>query len=77
MPIKKNFEMKSVISSNLASVGYFEKESKMRVKFKNGQTYEYEDIPKEVYKGIFTADSPGKYFRSTVLGSKKFNAKKL
>jgi len=76
--MKKNpFKMHRVISSNLALAGYDKENQKMRVSFHTGKTYEYDNVPEEVYKGIFTSDSPGLYFRKTVVDSKRFKSKKL
>jgi len=65
-----------VISSNLERAGYDEDKQSMHVEFKNGKSYEYQNVPKHVYQGIFKSESPGEFFSKWVIKS-KYKAKKL
>lgn len=78
MPTKKtDLQMKPIISSNLAAAGYDENGEKLKIRFKNGTEYEYNPVPKWMYDGIFTADSPGKFFREHITTSKTIGFKKV
>lgn len=52
--------MKPVVSSNLASVGY-EYET-LYIKFHSGGLYMYSGVPYSIYSGLMSAASHGKYF---------------
>lgn len=49
-----------VVSSNLVAVGYDEETMTLRIQFHNG-TYDYYNVPPEVYQGLMNAPSHGKY----------------
>ena len=51
-----------VSSSNIASVGYDDNTHTLEVEFHSGHVYQYFDVPKDVYDGLLTAGSVGKYF---------------
>lgn len=40
----------------------------LHVLFKNGQTYNYQDVPKIVFDEFVRASSPGKFFNNNVKG---------
>jgi hypothetical protein len=54
-------DMVQVQSSNLDSVGYDEKSKLLVIRFKDGNVYEYYDVPKEEFDGLMFAASKGKY----------------
>ena len=51
----------SVESSNLRSVGYDESTETLEIEFSHGGVYQYFGVPKEVYEGLMSASSHGKY----------------
>lgn len=51
----------SVVSSNLASVGYDAQSRTLEVQFKAGSIYQYADVPEPLYRGLMTAPSKGSY----------------
>ncbi|WP_299381606.1 KTSC domain-containing protein [uncultured Lacinutrix sp.] len=53
---------KSVNSSNLFSIGYDESFMILEIEFKEGGIYQYFNVPKSVYLGLWKASSHGKYF---------------
>ena len=55
-----------VTSANLASVGYDATSRTLEVELRNGRVYQYSDVPQEVYEGLVSADSVGRYFISRV-----------
>ncbi len=52
-------EMINVSSSNVASVGYDEDSSTLQVEFINGGTYQYFDVPENIFSGLRDAGSVG------------------
>lgn len=69
-----DFEMVSVISSNLQSVGYDEEAQVLRVQFKGGATWDYQGVSRKEYGDLLGAPSVGKHFNQhiklTKVGSK-------
>lgn len=51
-----------VESSNLEAVEYDEDNAILKVEFHSGSTYEFYDVPQDVYKELLEADSHGSYF---------------
>lgn len=68
-------EHKPILSSNLKSAGYDEKERVLEVEFTNGTRYRYTDVPPAVYAGLLQAGSAGTYFHQNVRG--QYNYKKV
>ena len=56
----------TVQSSNLASVGYNERNSTLEVEFTNGNVYQYFDVPTHVYEGLMAATSKGRYLNENI-----------
>ena len=59
-------EMFKITSSNIAEVGYDEDEAVLRILFKNGSIYDYENVPIGEYYGLLEAESAGKYFNKNI-----------
>lgn len=64
-----------VISSNIDSVGYDEGQELLEVAFRRGGVWHYRNVPRDVYRGMLQADSPGKFFLAYVKG--KFSEEKI
>ena len=62
-------------SSNLVKSEYDVESKQMIVEFKNGQRYEYEEVPHKVYAEFRQSESQGKYFNSKI--SKTYKYKKV
>lgn len=62
-------------SSNLVKSEYDVESKQMVVEFKNGQRYEYTDVPHKVYAEFRQAESQGKYFNGKI--SKTYKYKKV
>lgn len=56
------FKMNAVESSNIAAIGFDPINSVMRVAFKNGTTYDYQNVEKTIFDLILNAESVGKSF---------------
>jgi hypothetical protein len=59
-------EMITVSSTNLSSVGYEEESLTLRVEFLNGTSYEYYNVPKEVFEELLNSSSKGQYLNSNI-----------
>ena len=53
-------------SSNIDSYGYDKKTKKLNVKFRNGNTYQYEAIPQVTVDQLKTAQSAGSFLHKNV-----------
>ncbi len=52
----------AVSSSNLASVGYDPVQQTLEIEFHSGSVYQYSGVPADVYAGLMSATSHGRYF---------------
>lgn len=53
-------------SSNIDQLRYDDQRGQMYIKFKNGRTYKYNDVPYDVWNQFISAPSIGKFFYSTI-----------
>ena len=67
--------LNEVQSSNIVRTEYDTETKHMIVEFKNGQRYEYEEVPHKVYAEFRQSESQGKYFNSKI--SKTYKYKKV
>ncbi len=65
-------EHRGLESSFLQSIAYDPGLALMEVKFKNGKTYRYQDVPEELFYQLSSAKSCGKFFGEHIKG--KFTA---
>lgn len=49
-------------SSMLSHVGYSPEDRILRVQFKNGGAYDYQDVPPEMHRALMKAESIGGHF---------------
>jgi len=61
-------EMKPVDSSNITEIGHDPSTKKLRVRFKNGGLYEYDDVPAEAHGAFVNAESVGSHFARHIRG---------
>lgn len=66
-------EKTSVTSSNVASVGYDENSATLEIEFKNGATYQYFDVPENVFTELRDADSVGGYLAARIKGTYRYS----
>jgi hypothetical protein len=59
-------QLSPVESSSIAAVGYDAAERILWVRFVNGATYRYRDVPPAKYKDFMRAESKGRYFNSEI-----------
>ena len=55
-------KLEAVESSNLAAVGYDERQQVLEVAFLDGSVYQYYRVPADVYRELMEAPSHGSYF---------------
>ena len=68
-------DRKTVISSDIESIGYKKNFKILEIKFLSGGLYQYTDVPESEYDGIMNASSHGKYFHKHI--KDHFDYKKL
>lgn len=57
-------EMKQVSSRAINAVGY--EAGTLRIRFKQGKSYDYCHVPEHVYSGLMRAMSKGRYFNDHI-----------
>lgn len=57
-----------VASSNIAEVGYDERQRTLEVLFHNGTVYQYFEVPPQIYTELLQSSSVGKYLNANVKG---------
>ncbi len=60
-------KLETVESSMIHAVGYDPEKRIMEIVFNSGRTYQYLNVPSDVYEGLMQAESKGSYFRSVIL----------
>lgn len=65
--------MKSVTSSNIASVGYSPDAKELHVAFRNGTRYIYHDVDADKHAALLGADSIGGHLNAHIKGAHKFS----
>jgi hypothetical protein len=58
----------SLSSSALSSASYDDETLELEIRFTSGQTYTFYNVPPEIYEGLVSAPSPGRYFHSQIKG---------
>lgn len=61
-------ELVYVDSSNIDRVGHDEQSGELQVHFRDGSSYSYAGVPRDVYASLLDADSVGSYFNRAVRG---------
>jgi len=54
-------KMETVISSNIASIGFDEHNDTLYVAFNTGSLYSYANVSENIFHGLVSAPSPGTY----------------
>ncbi len=57
---------RSLTSSSLASVGYDPDKRVLEIEFRDGQVYEYFDIPESLFTELLEAESSGRSFNVNI-----------
>lgn len=56
----------SVVSTNIAKIGY--EKGNLLVEIKGGNQYRYDEVPESVYQSFMSAPSKGKFFSANIKG---------
>ncbi len=59
-------EMQFVDSSNIERIGYDSNSSTLRVEFKSNRTYDYFNVPENVFNELRSASSVGSYHAKNI-----------
>lgn len=59
-----------IVSSNIKALGYNENLKILRVMFKNGSSYIYENVEPEIWENLKTSQSKGKALNESVVRHK-------
>jgi hypothetical protein len=58
-----------VESSVIGAIGY---SRVLQIQFESGRVYQYYDVPQDVYDGMLSAESKGRYFNQHIRGKFKY-----
>ena len=56
----------TVASSSLVLVDYDSRRAVLQVVFRDGTAYQYDGVPRGIYRGLLTAGSKGAYFNHNI-----------
>ena len=59
-------QLTAVESSMIHAIGYDKEKRILEVVFNTGRTYQYADVPYEVFVGFLNAESKGRYFLANI-----------
>lgn len=59
-------QMINIESSNIAAVGYSDREKELYIQFNEGRIYRYMKVPAVVYVGLLASKSKGRYFSEQI-----------
>lgn len=62
-------EMQFVDSSNIERIGYDANSNTLRVEFKSNRTYDYSNVPENVFNDLKNASSVGSYLAKNIKNS--------
>lgn len=65
-------DRQSVVSSNIAAIGYDDESSTLEIEFTSGGIYQYSDVPRGTYDDLMSASSHGIYFHQNIKGQYDF-----
>jgi hypothetical protein len=57
-------ERTKVFSNMIESIGY--ENEILEIEYRSGAIYQYSSVPKEIFEGIMSSDSKGKYFHQNI-----------
>lgn len=55
-------------SSAISDASYDDETQELNVTFNSGQTYTFRGVPAEIYDGLISASSPGRYYHQNIKG---------
>lgn len=76
LELMSSIDVAVVDSSVISKAEYCNQSDQMLITFKNGRIYMYDDVPRNVFDEMISAESVGRYFNSHVRNLYKFNEMK-
>ena len=73
----KQVKMNTVVSSNVARIGYEPDIYRLHIEFKNGACYEYANVSMDLYEKIMDSESIGRAIQQHLVRSELHPAKML
>ena len=70
-------DRKTVVSSNINSIGYDGKSKTLEVEFYDGKVYQYSPITQEGYNLLMNAESIGSFFSKNIRNNKDIQCKQI
>ncbi len=67
-PFRKMMKLLPVISTSISDIGYDIGVQTLYVRFNNGFTYQYGNVPPQVYSTLMNSESIGAYFNRNIRG---------
>lgn len=64
--------MTKLVSSNLEGCEFFPESGVLTLEFKSGATYNYRNVPANVYHGLMAAESHGIFFHENIRDKFKY-----
>ncbi len=77
MPETKEFKMIAVESSTIEKIGWDSMTLKLRIEFRSGSLYEYENVGGNLAAGLIFAQSHGSYFAKHLRNNANYPCTKL
>ncbi len=74
-PVKrlgKDLVIENVSSTVIDNIGYDEQNAQLRITFKSGRTYVYDNVSCDTYEALLNADSQGAYFNHNIRDTYEF-----
>lgn len=65
--------MIAVSSTNLSAVGYDSSNRILTILFRSGHLYEYYGVPQNIFEGLLSAPSKGKFHHRYIKNSYRYN----
>jgi hypothetical protein len=72
-PTKTDSDWIMVVSSNIAAIKYDDESETLSVRFKDGDEYEYFDVPSGLYDDFMSASSKGRFFHQNIKDNYFYN----
>lgn len=66
-------DMQNVDSTSISAIGYDEDSETLQIEFKHGSSYQYFDVPAQLYDGLIQASSIGQFLNSQVKGHYRYS----
>jgi hypothetical protein len=60
-------------STTIRRISYDEKSSTLEVEFHNGSSYQYFDVPSQIWEAFKTSDSKGKFIHENLKGHYRYS----